>query len=59
MNRGELAGGKVRADVVIDNVGEPEIGARKLLDAVYAVRRFRRLSSLRDNRSVSGAVYPA
>jgi ribose 1,5-bisphosphokinase len=36
MSRGEPAGGKVRADVVINNVGEPETGARKLLDAVYA-----------------------
>ena len=36
MSRGEPAGGNVRADVIIDNVGEPESGARKLLDAVYA-----------------------
>ena len=35
LSRGE-PGGKVRADVVINNVGEPETGARKLLDAVYA-----------------------
>jgi ribose 1,5-bisphosphokinase len=35
MSRGE-PGGKVRADVVINNIGEPETGARKLLDAVYA-----------------------
>ena len=36
INRGEPAGGKLRADVVINNIGEPETGARKLLDAVYA-----------------------
>ena len=36
MSRAEPAGGKVRADVIINNVGEPETGARKLLDAVYA-----------------------
>jgi ribose 1,5-bisphosphokinase len=36
MSRAESVGGKVRADVIINNVGEPETGARKLLDAVYA-----------------------
>jgi len=36
INRGEPAGGKLRADVVINNIGEPETGARELLDAVYA-----------------------
>ena len=36
MSRAELVGGKVRADVIINNVGEPETGARKLLDTVHA-----------------------
>ena len=36
MNRVELADGKLRPDVIINNVGEPETGARKLVDALYA-----------------------
>jgi ribose 1,5-bisphosphokinase len=36
MSRAELADGKLRPDVIIDNVGEPETGARKLVDTVYA-----------------------
>jgi ribose 1,5-bisphosphokinase len=36
MNRVEPSDGKLRPDVIINNVGEPETGARKLLDAVYA-----------------------
>jgi ribose 1,5-bisphosphokinase len=38
MNRSEIA--DVRPDVVIHNVGEPEAGARRLLDAVYATGVF-------------------
>jgi hypothetical protein len=30
----------MRPDVIIDNIGEPETGARKLLDAVYATGVF-------------------
>ena len=36
MSRAEVADAKFRPDVIINNVGEPETGARKLLDAVYA-----------------------
>jgi ribose 1,5-bisphosphokinase len=36
MSRIDIDGDKIRPDVVINNVGEPETGARKLLDAVYA-----------------------
>jgi len=36
MSRVELADGKLRPDVIINNVGEPETGARKLVDTVYA-----------------------
>jgi hypothetical protein len=36
MSRVDLADGKLRPDVIIDNIGEPEIGARKLVDTVYA-----------------------
>jgi len=36
LNRSEMANDGFRADVVINNVGTPETGARKLLDAVYA-----------------------
>jgi ribose 1,5-bisphosphokinase len=36
MNRVGLADGKLRPDVIINNVGEPETGARKLVDTVYA-----------------------
>jgi ribose 1,5-bisphosphokinase len=36
MKRVELSRDQLQPDVIIDNVGEPEIGARKLLDAVYA-----------------------
>jgi ribose 1,5-bisphosphokinase len=35
MKRVNIAREELRPDVVIDNVGEPESGARKLLDAVY------------------------
>jgi len=38
LNRGEIS--NMRPDVIIDNVGEPETGARKLLDAVYATGVF-------------------
>jgi hypothetical protein len=40
MNRGAVADGKFRPDVIINNVGAPETGARKLLDAVYATGVF-------------------
>ena len=40
MSRSEPTSGECRADVIIDNVGEPERGARKLLDAVYATGVF-------------------
>jgi ribose 1,5-bisphosphokinase len=40
LNRGEPTGGQLRADVVINNIGEPETGARRLLDAVYATGVF-------------------
>ncbi len=36
MNRVEVADGKLRPDVIINNVGEPETGARKLVDTLYA-----------------------
>jgi hypothetical protein len=36
MKRVELSRDQLQPDVIIDNVGEPELGARKLLDAVYA-----------------------
>jgi len=36
MSRVELTDGKLRPDVIINNIGEPEIGARKLVDTVYA-----------------------
>jgi ribose 1,5-bisphosphokinase len=36
MKRAELADGKLRPDVIINNIGEPETGARKLVDTVYA-----------------------
>ena len=36
MNRAALADGKLRPDVIINNVGEPETGARKLVDTLYA-----------------------
>jgi ribose 1,5-bisphosphokinase len=36
MRRVDVESGRFRADVIINNVGEPETGARKLLDAVYA-----------------------
>jgi hypothetical protein len=36
MNRVEVADGKLRPDMIINNVGEPETGARKLVDTVYA-----------------------
>ena len=38
LNRGEIS--NMRPDVIIDNIGEPETGARKLLDAVYATGVF-------------------
>jgi hypothetical protein len=37
MNRAGPADGKLRPDVIINNVGEPETAARKLVDTVYAV----------------------
>ncbi|HKA79239.1 MAG TPA: phosphonate metabolism protein/1,5-bisphosphokinase (PRPP-forming) PhnN [Xanthobacteraceae bacterium] len=40
LNRADVADGKFCADVTINNVGEPETGARKLLDAVYATGVF-------------------
>ena len=40
LNRADIADGQFRADVTINNVGEPETGARKLLDAVYATGVF-------------------
>jgi ribose 1,5-bisphosphokinase len=36
MRRVDVENGKFRADVIINNIGEPAAGARKLLDAVYA-----------------------
>jgi ribose 1,5-bisphosphokinase len=36
VERSETLTGKFRADVTINNVGEPDIGARKLLDTLYA-----------------------
>jgi ribose 1,5-bisphosphokinase len=36
MNRTEMPEGRLRPDVIINNIGAPETGARKLLDAVYA-----------------------
>jgi len=36
MRRLELSDGKLRPDVVINNVGDPESEARKLLDALHA-----------------------
>jgi ribose 1,5-bisphosphokinase len=36
VNRVELADGKLRPDVIINNVGAPETGARKLVDTLYA-----------------------
>ena len=36
VERSELAGAGFRPDVVIDNVGDPDIGARKLVDTIYA-----------------------
>ena len=36
MRRLELSDGKLRLDVVINNVGDPESEARKLLDTLYA-----------------------
>jgi ribose 1,5-bisphosphokinase len=36
VGRAETADSGFRPDVVINNVGEPDIGARKLLDTVYA-----------------------
>jgi ribose 1,5-bisphosphokinase len=40
MSRVEMTDGKLRPDVIINNVGEPEIGARKLVDTVYATGVF-------------------
>jgi ribose 1,5-bisphosphokinase len=40
MKRAELADGKLRPDVIINNIGEPETGARKLVDTVYATGVF-------------------
>ena len=36
MRRLELSDGKLRPDVIINNVGDPESGARKLVDTLYA-----------------------
>ena len=36
MNRVEPSVGQLRPDVIINNVGEPETGTRKLVDTVYA-----------------------
>jgi ribose 1,5-bisphosphokinase len=36
MRRLELADGKLRPDVIINNVGDPESGARKLVDTLHA-----------------------
>jgi hypothetical protein len=40
MNRATLADGTLRPDVIINNVGEPETAARKLVDTVYAIGVF-------------------
>jgi ribose 1,5-bisphosphokinase len=40
MKRAELADGELRPDVIINNIGEPETGARKLVDTVYATGVF-------------------
>jgi ribose 1,5-bisphosphokinase len=40
MSRVELADGKLRPDVIINNVGEPETAARKLVDTLYAAGVF-------------------
>jgi ribose 1,5-bisphosphokinase len=40
MNRAALADGTLRPDVIINNVGEPETAARKLVDTVYAIGAF-------------------
>jgi ribose 1,5-bisphosphokinase len=40
INRAELSDPKLRPDVTINNVGEPETGARKLVDTVYATGVF-------------------
>jgi ribose 1,5-bisphosphokinase len=36
VDRSELAGAGLRPDVIINNVGEPDVGARKLVDTIYA-----------------------
>jgi ribose 1,5-bisphosphokinase len=36
MRRLELADGKLRPDVIINNVGDPQSEARKLVDTLYA-----------------------
>jgi ribose 1,5-bisphosphokinase len=36
VGRGEIPNSGFRPDVIINNVGEPDTGARKLLDTVYA-----------------------
>jgi ribose 1,5-bisphosphokinase len=40
VGRAETANNGFRPDVVIDNVGEPDIGARKLVDTIYASGAF-------------------
>jgi len=40
MNRAALADGKLRPDVIINNVGEAETAARKLVDTLYATGVF-------------------
>jgi ribose 1,5-bisphosphokinase len=36
VGRSEIDAGGFRPDVIINNVGEPDVGARKLVDTVYA-----------------------
>jgi ribose 1,5-bisphosphokinase len=36
MSRVDQMDGKLRPDVIINNIGDPEIGTRKLVDTVYA-----------------------
>ena len=36
VGRSEIDAGGFRPDVIINNVGDPDIGARKLVDTVYA-----------------------
>jgi ribose 1,5-bisphosphokinase len=36
VGRSEIEAGGFRPDVIINNIGEPDVGARKLVDTVYA-----------------------